>query len=139
MMLLLSRDAPTLPTNEDEGDDGSGIGLRAMPRSPSGVELGFIFLGSETDRKEGSRFGASLDISMSLSSSGVPASEESSESPGVGRSTCSSGVVADPASVPFISMMMGSVRCKDAVERKMLIMAWLLLRECVNDVNDVVC
>lgn len=74
-MTLLSMEALPLPAKLDE----DCIGFRAMPKIPSAVELGFMLRGSETDRKDGTRFGNSSGLSGPGASRGVLASDESSE------------------------------------------------------------
>lgn len=69
---------------EPAKDEADCMGLRAAPRIPSAVELGFRVRGSETDLREGTLFGISVGLSKPPSS-GVLAAEEDSEpgEPGV--------------------------------------------------------
>lgn len=111
--LLLSRDMLDVPAK----DDADWMGLRAAPRTPSAVELGFRVRGSETDLKDGTLLGISVGLSRPLSS-GVLAVEEDSEpgEPGAPSSlswpTISSGV-AGMESFPLMVAICGGVDWRD--------------------------
>lgn len=87
---LFSTEALLFPAKLKDGCTGR----LAMPKTPIGVEFGFILRGSETDRRDGTLRGGSLGLSWLGDSSGVVGSDESSEpgDPGVERSFQSSGV-----------------------------------------------